>query len=258
MKNIDISIDEQGVAVLFLNRPDLLNALNTELMGEGLLALEELAADERVTSLIITGRGRGFCAGADLGSVGDLASPGASVGETVATSMRSYFNPLMEMLYRFPRPTLCAVNGIAAGGGAALALCADIVIVARDAKLKFVQVPQLGIVADLGANWLLPRLAGRGRAMAACLLGEPIDATRLLDWGLAWKVVEQDQLLPTAVALAATLGQLPAQTVLATRELVDSASQVSYPELLEQERLAQRELCDLPIFSQSVERFLSK
>ena len=78
MKNIDISIDEQGVAILFLNRPDLLNALNTELMGEGLLALEELAADERVTSLIITGRGRGFCAGADLGSVGDLASPGAS------------------------------------------------------------------------------------------------------------------------------------------------------------------------------------
>jgi 2-(1,2-epoxy-1,2-dihydrophenyl)acetyl-CoA isomerase len=164
----------------------------------------------------------------------------------------------MECLYRFPKPTLCAVNGIAAGGGAALALCADIVIATHAAKLAFVQVPQLGIVADLGANWLLPRIAGRSRAMAACLLGEPIDAARLLEWGLVWECVEADALLPRVMSLGAQLGRLPPQTVLATRRLIDEAHASSYAQILERERLAQRELCDLPVFMASVEQFLSE
>jgi 2-(1,2-epoxy-1,2-dihydrophenyl)acetyl-CoA isomerase len=172
--------------------------------------------------------------------------------------MGSHFNPLMECLYRFPKPTLCAVNGIAAGGGAALALCADIVIATHAAKLAFVQVPQLGIVADLGANWLLPRIAGRSRAMAACLLGEPIDAARLLEWGLVWECVEADALLPRVMSLGAQLGRLPPQTVLATRRLIDEAHASSYAQILERERLAQRELCDLPVFMASVEQFLSE
>ena len=140
---------------------------------------------------------------------------------------------------------------------AALALCADIVVASREAGLKFVQVQQLGIVADLGANWLLPRVVGRARAMAACLLGDTINAAQLLEWGLVVECVEADALLPRSMALGARLGGLPARTVLTTRRLIDDASHESYARILERERLAQQELCDLPIFAESVDKFLS-
>jgi 2-(1,2-epoxy-1,2-dihydrophenyl)acetyl-CoA isomerase len=258
MSNINLEVDAGGVALLTLKRPDVLNALNEALMAEVTSALGRLASDDSVKAVAITGSGRAFCAGADLGAVGNGRSGDASIGESVASVMQSHFNPFMECLYQFPKPTLCAVNGIAAGGGAALALCADIVIASREAELVFVQVPRLGIVADLGANWLLPRIAGRSRALAACLLGESIDAARLLEWGLVWECVEAEALLPRVVALGEQLGRLPPQTVLATRRLIDDAHAASYADILERERLAQRDLCDLPVFKASVERFLSE
>jgi len=258
MRNIEVTTDQQGVALLALNRPEVLNVLNAPLLEELCQALRELATDEKVRALVLTGRGRGFCAGADLSAVGQGAVPGDSIGQLVSALMQSHFNPAMELLYHFPRPTLCAVNGIAAGGGAAIALCADVVLASRDAALKFVQVQQLGIVADLGANWLLPRIAGRSRALGACLLGDSLKAAQLQEWGLVWECVDADQLLPRVLQLGARLADVPAETVLATRQMVDSASENSFSAVLEQERLAQRQLCDLPVFSESVARFLSK
>ena len=258
MQNIEITIDQQGVALLSLNRPEVLNALNVPLLEDLCQALRELAADEKLKALVVTGRGRGFCAGADLSAVGQGAAPGDSIGQMVSAQMQSHFNPAMELLYHFPRPTICAINGIAAGGGAAIALCADIVLASRDASLKFVQVQALGIVADLGANWLLPRIAGRSRALGACLLGDSLKAAQLQEWGLVWECVDADQLLPRALEVGSRLAAVPAATVLATRQIIDAAGKSSFTAALEQERLAQRELCDLPVFSESVARFMSQ
>lgn len=258
MQNIEITIDQQGVALLTLNRPDVLNALNVPLLDDLCQALRELATDEKLKALVVTGRGRGFCAGADLSAVGQGAAPGDSIGQMVSAQMQSHFNPAMELLYHFPRPTICAINGIAAGGGAAIALCADIVLASRDASLKFVQVQALGIVADLGANWLLPRIAGRSRALGACLLGDSLKAAQLQEWGLVWECVDADQLLPRAMEVGSRLAAVPAATVLATRQIIDAAGKSTFTAALEQERLAQRELCDLPVFSESVARFMSQ
>lgn len=258
MQNIEITIDQQGVALLTLNRPEVLNALNVPLLEDLCQALRELATDEKLKALVVTGRGRGFCAGADLSAVGQGAAPGDSIGQMVSAQMQSYFNPAMELLYHFPRPTICAINGIAAGGGAAIALCADIVLASRDASLKFVQVQALGIVADLGANWLLPRIAGRSRALGACLLGDSLKAAQLQEWGLVWECVDADQLLPRALEVGSRLAAVPAATVLATRQIIDAAGKSTFTAALEQERLAQRELCDLPVFSESVARFMSQ
>lgn len=258
MQNIEITIDQQGVALLSLNRPEVLNALNVPLLDDLCQALRELAADEKLKALVVTGRGRGFCAGADLSALGQGAAPGDSIGQMVSAQMQSHFNPAMELLYHFPRPTICAINGIAAGGGAAIALCADIVLASRDASLKFVQVQALGIVADLGANWLLPRIAGRSRALGACLLGDSLKAAQLQEWGLVWECVDADQLLPRALEVGSRLAAVPAATVLATRQIIDAAGKSSFTAALEQERLAQRELCDLPVFSESVARFMSQ
>ena len=257
MDNIAITIDAEGVALLALNRPDHLNALSPGLLQEACDTLAALAADDQVTALVLTGRGRGFCAGADLGP---LSSPqeGASPGEIVADAMERLFNPMMQMLYEFPRPVITAVNGIAAGGGVGIALCADVVILSEAASFKVVQAPKLGIVADLGANWLLPRLGGRSRAMAMCLLGDQVPAPTLVDWGLALEAVAPDELEGRALDYARRLAALPRETVVATRRLVDSACGLSFAQMLEEERQTQLRLCDQPIFVDSVSRFLAK
>lgn len=256
MKTIVLTVDEQGIATLELNRPEVLNVLSLELMNEVSAALRSLVAEGEARALIVTGRGRGFCAGADLSAIGDAATSGEGMGKAVSQQMRDHFNPMMELLYRFPLPVISAINGIAAGGGAGIALCADIVLAANSAALKVVQVPQLGIVADLGANWLLPRLAGRSRAMGACLTGDTLPASRLLEWGMVWECVEDDLLLQRAREMALKLARVPAQTVVATRQLIDRAPGNSFEGTLEDERLCQERLCDAPFFSESVSRFL--
>jgi 2-(1,2-epoxy-1,2-dihydrophenyl)acetyl-CoA isomerase len=234
-----------------------LNALNLALIQEVKTALTRLADDETVRALIITGHGRAFCAGADLGAntlseEGEGLSPGARVAEM----MQREFNPMMEMIYAFPRPVITAVNGIAAGGGAGIALCSDLVLASEKAALKVVQAQQLGIVADLGANWLLQRIGGRARAMGACLLGDTIPVTTLKEWGLVWDVAPEDELLDRARDYARRLAAVPASTVLATRKLVDEASCTNFGQSLEDERQCQAELCDAPVFMNSVRKFM--
>ena len=256
MESLAVSIDAQGTALMELNRPEVLNVLNLSLLTEMQAALQDLGGNPDVRVLIITGRGRAFCAGADLSALADAARGGESLGAYVSGVMLQ-FNPVMQMLYDFPRPVISAINGIAAGGGAAMALCADIVLASQSAALKVVQVPQLGIVADLGANWLLPRIAGRSRALGACLLGDTLAASVLLEWGLVWECVEVEQLLSRARELAVRLAQVPAPAVLGTRQLVDSAPARTFAGILEEERQRQGELCDAPFFATAVHRFLA-
>lgn len=244
MSNVIVSIDDKGVALLELNRHKVLNALSIELMCDFRDALAELAQSEEVRALIVTGRGSGFCAGADLRIFDDASRQRKSqhLNELVAENMEKHFNPMMNDLYDFPKPVISAVNGVAAGGGAALALCADIVLVSSTASMKIVQVPTLGIVADLGANWLIPRIIGRGRTLGMILLGEAIDASTLCRWGLAWDSFSPDVLIDESRKLANKLVGLPANTIIATRRLVDSAFGCSFSEVLAQERKVQREL----------------
>ncbi|NIB42487.1 enoyl-CoA hydratase [Pseudomaricurvus alkylphenolicus] len=258
MPLVDYSLDADGIATVYLNRSDVLNVLNPELMTEMKLLLSDLAENPEVRALVITGKGKGFCAGADLTAVDPETLERGRLGKWVSDSMLHHFNPMMIQIYEFPKPVISAINGIAAGGGAGLALCADLVIAARSAAIKVVQVPQLGIVADLGANWLLPRLSGRGRALGACLLGDTLDAQTLEQWGLVWECVDDDELLHKARERAVKLASVPANTITQTRRLIDSAAQSTFNDMLEQERLVQEELCDQDHFGQQVQRFLNR
>lgn len=260
MSIINLSVDDEGIAILQLNRPESLNALNTPLMREVREALATAAEDEQVRALIITGSGRAFCAGADLGvnMLRDRGSSELSIGEAVAREMAAEFNPMMEAIYNFPLPVVTAVNGIAAGGGAGLALCADVVLAAETAGLKVVQPQQLGIAGDLGINWLLSRLGGRARALGMCLLGDTVPATTLRQWGLVWDCVAPADLLDSSRDIARRLADIPPATVLATRKLVDTGYSDSLSESLDKERDTQETLCNLPVFLESVRKFQAR
>lgn len=257
MKNIIISVNEQGVALLELNRPEALNALNRELMEEVRASLQTWAVDDTVKALILTGRGRALCAGADLGAAAQQSTePALSTGEMVAQGMKTQFNPTMAAIYNFPKPVVIAINGMAAGGGVGIALCGDIILASEKAKLKVVQIQQLGIAADLGANWLLQRVVGRTRAMAMCLAGDTVPAETLLQWGAVLEVLPPEKLLARAYEYAGKLAAVPNEAVLATRRLIDEAPQRSFEQSIEDERLIQRELCDNPFFMNQVKSFM--
>jgi enoyl-CoA hydratase/carnithine racemase len=177
-----------GVLTLTLNRPEALNALNRALMQRMRAALAEAAKDAGVRALVVTGAGRGFCAGADLTEpVATLAEggPKLSPGQRTSEAMTSHFNPLVRDLYQFPKPTIAAVNGVAAGGGVGLALACDMVIAAKSATFIQVFAPKLGLVPDLGCSWQLPRLVGVARARGLALLGDRLSAEDAEKWGLA-------------------------------------------------------------------------
>jgi 2-(1,2-epoxy-1,2-dihydrophenyl)acetyl-CoA isomerase len=246
-----------NVMLLRLIRTAQMNALNPDLIDALRAALARSADDGEIAAVIITGSDRAFCSGADLVSFLSRAAedPGA-VGRQVSRSMYTAFNPLMREVMDFPKPVVIAVNGMAAGGGAALALCGDVVIAGRSAKFKFVQVQQLGCVADLGANWLLQRIAGRAAALGAILLGDTISAERAERLGLVWDVVDDGELIDRASELAGRLAAVPAEAVIASRRLVDLSSTATFEDLLEHERLYQHELASSPTLAATVASFL--
>ena len=192
-----------GIALLKLNRPKVLNSLNAQLMDEMRSALAEVSGSDAVRALVVTGNGRGFCAGADLG--GGERKPGVSLGEAVAQSMEERFNPLVRDLFHLNKPWVAAVNGTTAGGGVGIALSADIAIAARSATFKLVFVPRLGIIPDCGASFFLQRAIGRARALGMSMLGESLPAEQAAEWGLVWSCVDDDKLMGEAMAVAARL-----------------------------------------------------
>ncbi len=254
---IEVSVSSEGLASLRLNRPDCLNSLNDTILEEMNAALDALASREDVKALIITGNGRAFSAGADLTLIREFTKDGgAPPGKVISNHMRDLFNPVMGKLIAFPKPVVTAINGIAAGGGVGLALCGDIVLASKSAALKVVQVSQLGIVPDLGANWLLQRAVGRVTALGMALTGEGLSAERARELGLVWQVVADESLLDTAMATARQLASAPGDAVIATRRLIDLGATTTFGESLELERAYQRDMCDLPAFEALVNRFL--
>lgn len=258
MSVLEQTLGSDGIAILTLNRPDRLNALDPELLGEFSSVLVQLATDVRAKAIVVTGSGRAFCSGADL--ISFLSQAGleqSPVAQQVGRSMDVAFNPLVRALMEFPKPVVTAINGMAAGGGAAIALCADVIVAGQSAKLKFVQVPQLGCVADLGGNWLLQRIAGRSVALATVLLGETISADRAERLGMFWEVVEDSELLNRACDIARALARVPREAVIASRRLVDLSTTATFADMLDLERLYQQDLALKPELVETVKAFMA-
>ena len=249
---------KEGVSVLTLNRPEVLNSLNKELVDSLLDAFDEIYEDNSIRSVIITGEGRGFCSGADLAGGGWPSDPKWSPGESTANAMEIGFNPLVRKIVDCPKPVVNAINGISAGGGVGLALCGDLIIASESAKFKLVFGPQLGIISDVGASWLIPNLLGRARANGMALLGEDISASQAEAWGLIWKVFPEKDLLDEACKLAGRMADGAITGLKAIVKAHDNALQVSLSDQLDYERDTQRVLCDGAVFKEGVQAFLEK
>jgi 2-(1,2-epoxy-1,2-dihydrophenyl)acetyl-CoA isomerase len=226
---------EDSVAWLRLNRPDQMNAMTNGLMqgiSAGVLKVQE---DPSVRALVITGQGRGFCAGADLNQVADGSSPAESAGKPTADAGADYFNKALADLKNCPVPTIARVNGPAAGGGLGLALVCDITIAAHSAFFVATFGPNLGIVPDMGTTWNLPRRIGRARSLSMALLGERVSAAQAEEWGLIWRAVPDEDLdEETAKAVAILKNSSPDASV-RIRETVDAAMDNSFERQLELE-----------------------
>ena len=187
---------------------------------------------------LLTGNGRGFCAGADLAGGGWPSEKGMSPGDVTANAMEIGFNPLVRAVVNSPKPVVTAINGVAAGGGVGLALSGDLVVAAESAKFRLVFAQQLGIIPDVGASWLLPNLVGRARANGLALLGEDLDAATAAEWGMVWQVVPDEALLAKAQEYAGRLAQSPITGIKATVRAHDKALLQSIEQQLEFERRA--------------------
>ena len=248
-ETIDFKADGD-VAHVTLNRPERLNSFTAQMHDELRDALASLG-DARV--VVLTGAGRGFCAGQDLND--RAVAPGESVdlGETV----EGYWNPLVRTLTSLPQPVIARVNGVAAGAGANIALACDIVVAAKSAK--FIQsFSAIGLIPDSGGTWALPRLVGQARALGLALTGDPLPAETAAEWGLIWKAVEDDALDTVVDAIANKLASLPPLGLAAIKDMIRSSWQYSLDEELERQAGAMRRLGFTEDYREGVAAFLEK
>jgi 2-(1,2-epoxy-1,2-dihydrophenyl)acetyl-CoA isomerase len=242
-----------GIARLTLNRPERLNSFNGQMHAEVRNALGRVAGDgARV--LVLTGASRGFCAGQDLGD--RQVAPGGARADLGESIERNY-KPLVLALRNLPVPTIAAVNGVAAGAGASLALACDLVIAAKSAS--FIQsFGKLGLVPDSGATWFLPRLVGTARALGLAMLGDRLPAAEAAAWGLIWRCVEDAEFAATVDALAGQLASAPTRGLVRTREAMQAGSMNTLAEQLDLERDFQRELGYTDDYAEGVAAFAGK
>jgi len=250
---IDLAI-AAGVATIALNRPDKLNSFNEQMHAELRDALADARDDAQVRCVLLTGRGRGFCAGQDLGD--RAVGPDSAPPDLGATLDRNW-NPLIRALRTLPKPVVCAVNGVAAGAGASIALACDIVIAARGAK--FVQAfCKIGLLPDSGGTWILPRLVGPARAAGLALLGDALTAEQAAEWGLIWKCVDDAQLAAETEALARHLATQPTKGLAYIKRAMLASSTNTLDAQLALERDLQRELGRSDDYREGVAAFLAK
>jgi 2-(1,2-epoxy-1,2-dihydrophenyl)acetyl-CoA isomerase len=253
MSSVLVSV-EAGVLSLTLNRPDKLNAFNPEMHKLLRRALERAIDDAGVRAVLLTGAGRAFCAGQDL-SERDVGANAAPIDLSV--SLGSNYNPLVRRLRELPKPVVCAVNGVAAGAGANIALACDIVLAARSAS--FVQsFAKLGLVPDSGGTYFLPRLVGTARAMGLALLAERLSAADAQRWGLIWKAVDDRRLMGEAAALASALAAGPTKGYGLVKKAIYASAGNSLDSQLELERDLQREAGFSEDYREGVAAFMQK
>lgn len=244
-----------GIARLTLNRPDRLNSFTTEMHGEvadALRSVRDGIADGAVRTLVLTGAGRGFCAGQDLS---DRAVSGGPVD--LGESVEAFYNPLVRTLSTLDVPVIAAVNGVAAGAGANIALACDIVLAARSAR--FIQsFANLGLIPDSGGTWVLPRLVGQARALGMALAAEPIPAETAEQWGLIWRCCDDDSLAAETQALAERFAAGPTRGLAATKHAIRAAFQQTLDQELDNERDLMRVLGASPDYTEGVAAFTEK
>lgn len=245
---------ESGVLELVLNRPDKLNAFTPDMHVSLRAQIERAGQDGGIRAVLLTGAGRGFCAGQDLGDRDPRkGGPRPDLGATIGT----YYNPLIRAIRALPKPVVAAVNGVAAGAGANIALACDIVL-ASD-KARFVQsFAKLGLVPDAGGSWSLPRLLGEARAKALALTGEPLSAAQAAEWGLIWRAVPDADLVPEARALALKLAEGPTFGLGLTKQAIQAAATNSLDAQLDLEQDYQRRAGASDDCAEGVTAFLEK
>jgi 2-(1,2-epoxy-1,2-dihydrophenyl)acetyl-CoA isomerase len=241
-----------GWTTLTLNRPDRLNSFNEDMHRRLAAALDEIAADEACRAVLLTGAGRGFCAGQDLSD-----RIGADGPPDLGATIDAFYNPLIRRIRRLRKPVVGAVNGVAAGAGANLAFACDIVLAARSAR--FIQsFAKIGLVPDSGGTFFLPRLIGDARARALALLAEPVAAEQAEAWGLIWKVVDDASLRAEAAALTARLATQPTQGLALIKEAFNASAANSLDAQLDLERDLQRKAGLTPDYAEGVRAFMEK
>jgi 2-(1,2-epoxy-1,2-dihydrophenyl)acetyl-CoA isomerase len=239
-----------NIARITLNRPDRLNSFTRQMHAE-LSAALDAAAVARV--IVLTGAGRGFCAGQDLNDRAVAPGEAVDLGETVEAS----WNPLVRRLATMPQPVIARVNGVAAGAGANIALACDLVVAGTSAK--FIQsFAALGLIPDSGGSWHLPRLVGQARALGLALTGEPLPAETAAQWGLIWKCVPDDQLDSQVDALATRLAALPPLGLAAIKRIIRTTGERSLDEELDLQRDEMRRLGFTADYREGVAAFLEK
>ena len=242
-----------GIARLTFNRPDRLNSFNAAMHAEVRDALARVRA-QQARVLVITGAGRGFCAGQDLND--RAVAPGAAAPD-LADSIEKNYKPLVLALRELPLPVIAAVNGVAAGAGANIALACDLVIAARSAS--FVQAfAKLGLVPDSGGTWFLPRLIGTSRALGLALLAEKLPAEQAAAWGLIWRCVEDAELAPVVESLALQLAAAPTLGLARTKQAIYQGLNRTLREQLDIERDYQGELGRSADYAEGVRAFSEK
>jgi len=252
-ETIQFSISD-AVAKISLNRPDKLNSFNAQMHEDMRAAMKIIEKDDQIRCVLLTGNGRGFCAGQDLGDrdvSADAAAP------DLGASLEQNYNPLLKRIVHLEKPVICAVNGVAAGAGANLALACDIVLAARSAS--FIQsFCKIGLIPDSGGSWMLPRLIGRARATALAMLGEKIPAEQAEQWGIIWKSYHDEELMPAAEKLAAALATQPTRGLGLIKRALNLSSENSFDEQLDVERDLQRLAGRTDDFREGVNAFMNK
>jgi 2-(1,2-epoxy-1,2-dihydrophenyl)acetyl-CoA isomerase len=243
-----------GIAILTLNRPDKLNSFTQAMHLEVRAALNALQEDPTVRVLVLTGAGRGFCAGQDLGD--RAVAPGAKPAD-LGDSVEQFYAPLVMTLRSLPMPVICAVNGVAAGAGANLALVCDIVIAAKSAT--FIEAfCRLGLIPDTGGTWHLPRLVGMARATGLAMLGDKLSAEKAEQWGLIWRCVPDADLMTEVMAMATHFSTAPTKGLAFTKKALQASYANTLPEQLQLEGAMMRELGNSHDYREGVAAFLAK
>lgn len=244
---------DAGFRIITLNRPDKLNAFNDAMHEELRAAIDEAEADPDCRALLLTGAGRAFCAGQDLSD--RLLKPGEK--PVPRESLEKYYNPLVRKLHALPFPVVAAVNGVAAGAGANIALACDIVIAAQSAS--FTQsFARIGLVPDSGGTYILPRLIGDARARALMLIAQQLSAERAAEWGMIWRCVNDKELMPEAIRTCQHFATAPTQGLALIKRALDASATNSLDEQLDLERDLQREAVLSPDYAEGVRAFMEK
>ncbi len=251
---------KDDVAVVTLNRPAALNSMTKQMHRDLWAAFDAIEADKQIRAMVLTGAGRGFCAGADLSEF-DFSQGTDSQGRSMVERanpravINDFFNPTALRLQNLSVPTFAAVNGVAAGAGASFALGCDVTIAATSAS--FVQAfSKIGLVPDSGGSWLLTQRLGFARAMALCMTGDKLSAVQAKEWGLIWDV--SDDPLQAALDMASRMADMPTQALIATRRLLREATTNTFAQQLDLERDVQSDLGNTHDYLEGVQAFLQK